>query len=61
VLQVDQNLQRLPDDGVRASALDISDEPDAAGVVLMSWIVETYGGGLVMLFWHPLFMNEDLS
>jgi hypothetical protein len=29
--------------------------------VLMSWIVETYGGGLVMLFWHPLFMNEDLS
>jgi hypothetical protein len=61
---------------VRASALDVCDEPDAAGVMLMSWIVETTaldrarrgpelvegpGGGLAMLFLHPLFMNEDLS
>ena len=54
VLQVDQDLQRLPDDGVRASALDVSDEPDAAGVVLMSWIVETTSGGLVMRLVAPV-------
>ncbi len=61
VLQVDQHLQRLTDDRVRAPALDISDEPDAAGIVLMSWIVETTSGGLMMLLLHPSFMNEDLS
>jgi hypothetical protein len=61
VFQVDQHLQRLADDGVRTPALDISDEPDPAGVVLMSWIVKANSGRLVMLLLHLLFMNEDLS
>ena len=33
VLQVDEDLQRLRDDVVRALALDVDDEADAAGVV----------------------------
>ena len=38
--QVHQHLQRLLDDRVRAPALDVHDEADAAGVVLVERIVE---------------------
>ena len=39
--QVDQDLQRLLHDRVRLAALDVDDEADAAGVVLVLGIVET--------------------
>ena len=41
--QVDEDLQRLPDDRVRAPALDVDDEADAAGVVLVARVVEAVG------------------
>ena len=44
VLQVDEHLQRLPHDRVRPAPLDVDDEADAAGVVLVAGIVETLGG-----------------
>ena len=44
VQQVDQDAQPLLDDGVRAAALDVDDEADAAGVVLVDWVVQTDGG-----------------
>jgi hypothetical protein len=40
VLQVEQHLDRLDDDGVRPSALDVHDEPEAAAVVLVLGVVE---------------------
>ena len=36
VLQVDQDLQAALDDAVRRAALDVDDEADAAGVVLVA-------------------------
>ena len=42
--QIDQQLQRLADDAVRLLALDVDDEADAAGVVLVPRIVEALGG-----------------
>ena len=60
VFEVDQHLQGLPDDGVRAAALHVRDEPDAAGVVLMSRVIQALRGGIVVLL-HASFMNEDLS
>ena len=59
MLEVDEHLQRLAHDGVRAAALDVGDEPDATGVVLIRGIIETLGGRLVFLL-HPSFMNEAL-
>jgi hypothetical protein len=44
VQQVDQDLQRLAHDGVRASPLDVHDETDTAGVVLAARIVQALGG-----------------
>ena len=38
--EVLQHLQRLADDGVRLAALDVDDEADAAGVVLVPGVVE---------------------
>ena len=40
VQQVDEDLQPLLDDAVRAAALDVDDEPDAAGVVLVARVVQ---------------------
>ena len=45
MLQVDEHLQRVADDGVRAAALGVHDEADAAGVVLMTRVVEAVSGG----------------
>ena len=44
VQEVDQDLERLAHDGVRLSSLDVDDEADAAGVVLVAGIVETLSG-----------------
>ena len=49
VQQVDQELERLTDDGVRATALDVDHEPDAAGVVLVPRVIETLRRGEGML------------
>ena len=43
VQQVDEDLQPLLDDAVRAAALDVDDEADAAGVVLVARIVQADG------------------
>ena len=40
VLHVCQRLERLVDDGVRALAPQLRDERDAAGVMLVAWVVE---------------------
>ena len=40
VVEVDQDFQALADQVVRLSALDIDDEADAAGVMLVAWVVE---------------------
>ena len=40
VLQVDEQLEGLLHDGVRAPAVEVNDEPDAAGVVLVARIVQ---------------------
>ena len=45
VQQVDQDLQSLLDDAVRAAALDIDDEPHTAGVTLVARIVQADGIG----------------
>jgi len=44
VQEVDQHLQGLAHDRVRAPALDVDDESDAAGVVLEARVVQTLGG-----------------
>ena len=44
VLEVDEHLQGVPDDGVRTAALRVHDEADAAGVVLVPRVVEAVGG-----------------
>ena len=49
VQEVDQDLERLAHDRVRAPPLDVHDEADAAGVVLVARVVETLGGRLA---WH---------
>jgi hypothetical protein len=45
VQQVDQHLQPLLDDAVRAPSLDVDDEADTARVVLVTRIVQTMSGG----------------
>ena len=45
VQQVDEDLQSLLDDTVRAAALDIDDEPHTAGVMLVARIVQADGIG----------------
>ena len=45
--QVDQDLQAALDDGVGAPALDVGDEPDAAGVVLVARIVQAGRRGVL--------------
>ncbi len=44
VEQVDEQLQRLADDGVRPLALDVNDEADSAGVVLVLRVVQPLRG-----------------
>src|SRR6185436_18731628 len=46
VQEVDQDLDGLVHDRVRLSALDVHDEADAAGVVLVRGIVQALGGPL---------------
>ncbi len=45
VLEVDEHLERVPDNRVRAMALHVHDEADAAGVMLVPGVVEAAGGG----------------
>jgi hypothetical protein len=45
VVEVLENLQALLDDFVTLVALDMSDEADAAGVMLVLRVVQTLGGG----------------
>jgi len=45
VVEVLEDLQALLDDGVRPVALDVGDEADAAGVVLVCGVVQAAGGG----------------
>jgi hypothetical protein len=49
VLEVDEDLERLLDDRVRLSTLDVDDEPEATGVVLVPGIVEALGRGKSVL------------
>jgi hypothetical protein len=42
--QVDEDLQSLAHDRVRAAPLDVHDEADAAGVVLAARVVQALGG-----------------
>jgi hypothetical protein len=44
VQEVLEYLQRLAHDGVRAAALDVHHEANAAGVVLVGGVVESLGG-----------------
>ena len=44
VRQVDQNLNALDDDVVRFLTLDVGNEADSAGIVLMARIVKTLRG-----------------
>ena len=60
VFEVDEHLQGLPDDRVRPASLHVRHEPDAAGVVLMSRVIQALRGGIVVLM-HASFMNEELS
>ena len=39
--EVDEQLKRLLDDGVRAHAFDVDDEPDAAGVFFVARVIES--------------------
>jgi hypothetical protein len=41
MFEVDEEGEGVADDGVRAAALDVGDEPDAAGVVLVGCAVQT--------------------
>ena len=50
--QVDENLQRLADDGVRAHAFDVDDEADAAGVVLEGRVIQALRGGAAGIASH---------
>ena len=43
VLEVDEHLQPALDDGVRAHALDVDDEPDAARVVFEARVIQALG------------------
>ena len=45
VRQVDQNLDALDDDVVRLLALDVGDEADAAGIVLLARVVQALRWG----------------
>ena len=45
MLEIDEDLQRLAHDVVRALSLHVDDEADAAGVVLGARIVQTLGSG----------------
>ena len=60
VFEVDEHLQGLPDDLVRPASLHVRHEPDAAGVALMSRVIQALRGGIVVLM-HASFMNEELS
>jgi len=56
VEQVDENLEGLADDRVGLASLDVDDEADATGVVLVAGIVEALGGrlaGVRRLLRHP--------
>src|SRR5262249_7040771 len=57
--QVEQHLQPLLDDAVRLAPLDIDDEADAAGVVLVGRIVETSGVGKVAGHGLPVIADHE--
>ena len=41
VREIVEELERLVDDVARADAMDVGDEADAAGVVLISWVIQS--------------------
>ena len=43
--EADQDLQALLDDAPAFDVLDVADEADTAGIMLIGGIVETLGGG----------------
>jgi hypothetical protein len=45
MIEILQNLKGIGDDGVRFLPLHVTDKADAAGVMLVSRIVETLSGG----------------
>ena len=45
MVEVLEDLQPLLDDAVRLLALDVGDEADAAGIVLVARVVQAAGGG----------------
>ncbi len=45
--EVDQDAQPLLDNGVRTAALDVDDEADAAGIVLVRRVVQAGGRGAI--------------
>ena len=51
VQQVDQQLQPLLDDSVRTPTLDIHDEADATGVLLVRRVVEALRAGRLSAVW----------
>ena len=57
MLEVDEEGQRVADDGVRPTALDVGDEADAAGVVFVGGAVQTRrraSGGIRAAAWRAL-------
>ncbi len=60
VLQVDQEIQRLPHDIVRLAAFEMGDEADAAGVVLVTGPVESLVAGYLVHVAPPEGPLKDL-
>ena len=54
VREVVEQLERLLDDVAGADAVDVGDEADATGIVLVSWVVQS------LLFAHPLSPERSL-
>jgi hypothetical protein len=50
MVQIDQDLQALADDVIRLSALDIRNEANAAGVMLVPGIIKTLRFGQSHIF-----------
>src|SRR5690606_32439579 len=53
VLEVDQELDALRDDVVGTFPLDVHHEPDAAGIVLKTWVVQSFRAGKQGLHHRP--------
>src|SRR5205823_14439018 len=58
VLQIEEHFQSLGHDLVRGATLDVGDEPEAAGIVLESWVVQPLPGRIAC-FWHPHALLPD--